>query len=120
MNPVYLKQLILLINDEKNLEADLCLDLDCKVFAPDIKPLIKVINYIINYLKQLSQSKISIGLSAQKEEFILSFVIHTSESVFPPFNNGVSEALKEFQAAVETEFNPERYAKVLLTFKRTE
>ena len=116
MQPVYLKQLILLINDEKNLEADLCLDLDCKLFTEDVKPLIKAINYIINYLKQLSDNKISIGLSAEKEKFLLSFVIQTSAANAPPLSAQIEEVLEEYQAKMEQEFVPLKYAKVVLIF----
>ena len=48
-NRVDLKQLIMLIKDNKNFEANLILDEGCILMTEDPKPLVKVVNYIINY-----------------------------------------------------------------------
>ena len=51
-NPVDLKQLLQLINDQKGLDTNLCLDSGCVIDVEDKTPLIKVINYFLNYLHQ--------------------------------------------------------------------
>ena len=52
-NTVDLKRLIYMIKDTKNLNANLILDDGCVFDTADPKPLVKVINYIINYLEIL-------------------------------------------------------------------
>ena len=118
MNSINLKQLLLLINDEKNLNADLCLDLDCKVITADIKPLIKAINYVINYLKALAAEPLHIGLSSEKDSFILVFLAVTDRHEIPPFDVKINELLKPFHTMAESSFESGKFAKILLKFPK--
>ena len=45
-----LKQLLHLIHDNKEFDVNFILDEGCVILADDPKPLIKVLNYLINYL----------------------------------------------------------------------
>ena len=49
-NQYDLKQLIYLIKDNKDFDANLILDEGCRIETEDPKPLIKPLNYIINYI----------------------------------------------------------------------
>jgi hypothetical protein len=46
--PVDLKSLLFMIKENKNIEANLILDEGCLLETEDVKPLVKVINYLLN------------------------------------------------------------------------
>ena len=47
---VDLRNLIMMIKEQKQMEANLALEFDCVIETEDIKPLVKAINYCINYV----------------------------------------------------------------------
>ena len=61
---VDLRDLILMIKEQKQVNANFSLEFDCVIETDNITPLIKVINYAINYINQLvgrSLSRLQFG-----------------------------------------------------------
>jgi hypothetical protein len=117
-NIVDVKKLLLWINKEKQVGAELCLDLDCKIAAFDHRPLIKVLNHIIDYLRSLTDRPLQIGLSAHREYFVISFLAVSVTSPIPPIGPGVAEVIGQFGGTLESVSESGHFAKVLLKFQR--
>ncbi len=117
-NIVDVKRLLLWINEEKQVGAELCLDLDCKIAAFDHRPLVKVLNHLINYLRSLTDRPLQIGLSAHREYFVISFLAVNVASEIPPLSPGVAEVIGQFGGTLEFASEPGRFARVLLKFQR--
>ena len=69
-----LKALLTLIDSQKNLNTNLCLDQGCLLPVEDPKPLVKVINYILNFLNEYSGERIDVSLSLSSERITMSFL----------------------------------------------
>ena len=113
-----LRQLILRIDDNKDIPTHLCLDLDCRIQGDDPKPLIKVINYIVNFLRPLTDQEIQIALDAQRGNFVLAFIAYTPSAEMAPVSTQLSEALKLYEASMQTAFEPGKYIQMILTFPK--
>ncbi|MCK4560619.1 MAG: hypothetical protein KAV45_12615, partial [Calditrichia bacterium] len=50
------------IIDQKKVNTTVNIGLECKVNAEDPKPLVKIINYLINYLSQITDDTINVSL----------------------------------------------------------
>jgi hypothetical protein len=112
------KKLLIRINDEKDLHADLCLDLDCTITVDDPKPLVRSLNHIINYLSAITNAPLRIGLSAQKDSFVISFLAHPLHTSAQAFRQDLAEILREFGVSMVVKIRQREYAKVLLTCAR--
>lgn len=119
MPAIDLKKLLLLINDEKDLQADLCLDLNCSLVTDDPRPFIRSVNYIINYLRSLSTATLHIGLSAQKDVFIISFLVHPLDKTAKEFRPDVANVMEAYGLMVDVDVRPGAFAKVVIR-KRNE
>ncbi len=115
MPAIDLKKLLLLINDEKDLQADLCLDLNCSLVTDDPRPFIRSVNYIINYLRSLSTAILHIGLSAQKDVFIISFLVHPLDAPPDIFRPDTVETLIGYGVKTKIEIKYPHFGKILLT-----
>ncbi len=113
-----LRQLIILIDDKKKLPTHLCMDLDCKIRQDDSRPLVKIINYILNYLRALSDKEIQIDLDAHASDYRLVFIVHSDRSEIPPLNDSLNDILKSYRATLEFSHEPARYVKFQLTFEK--
>jgi hypothetical protein len=113
-----LRQLILRIDEKKNILSHLCLDVDCKIQGEDPKPLIKTINYILNFLKAAAEGEIQISLDAQKENFILVFVAYTQRPAASFLSEPLKEFLNSYKAKIEHVHEPLKYFQVKLTFPK--
>lgn len=118
MHRIDLKKLLIQINDEKDLHADLCLDLDCVLPCDDPRPLIRSLNYTINYLRHLSRSPLQIGLSAQEYLFRISFLAHPLNTFPDPFRQDVIDVLRVYGMETVVDVVYPDYAKILLTRRR--
>lgn len=118
MPAIDLKKLLILINDEKDLHADLCLDLDCFIVTDEPQPFIRSVNYIINYLGSLSTATLHIGLSAQKDVFIISFLVHPLDTPPGLLRREAEETLRGYGVKTEVEIKYPHYGKILLTCPR--
>ena len=68
-----LRNLILMIKEQKQINANLALEFDCFIEANDVKPLVKVINYAINYITQLTDQPLQISLNASMSGITIGF-----------------------------------------------
>lgn len=118
INGINLKQLILLIQEHKNLSAHVCLDVGCMLPNADPKPLLKIINYCVNYLRQFSDSEMQIDLDTHQWGYLLVLIIHTQRFELLPFNPDIDEQLKHFSATCNVSFEPSSYAKIEIRFQR--
>ena len=117
-NPLDLKRLIQLIYDQKDIEAELILDEGCVINTEDQGPLVKVINYFINYLHALTSGPLNIGLDLMGDQILMSFIAYTAETSIPEVSANVADALKSFNAKFETDHKAGSYAQVKIHFSK--
>lgn len=115
---VDLRDLMKLIKEKKGMDASLALEFDCKIEVEDIEPLVKVINYAINYFNQLADKPMQISLYAGSKGHTLVFTAFTSKAEFPPISEKVSEALEAYQASISFDGEPGKFAQIKLAFPR--
>ena len=111
-----IRKLVMMVNEQKKLNAQLALEFDCIIEIEDPKALVQVINYIINFCGQLSEKAPYISLNDQMDEFLLSFSVNTEATELPPFNEKVIETVKEFDARMEIKLEPGKYARIIIAF----
>ena len=104
------------ILDQKKVETTLSVGQECKVNSEDPKPLVKIINYLINYLKQITKESINVSLNSQSSGCLLCFIVSTDLKQLPPLSDNLNEALKPYFAAMRVVFEKEKYAQIILNF----
>ena len=113
---VDLKRLILLIKENKDFEANLILDEGCMLETSDPKPLIKVINYIINYLNQVSDQPLEISLDLRLSSNLLSLMVYTDKQDLPNISSEIEDVLKTYKASMEQIHEKGKYVQIKLSF----
>ena len=113
-----LRDLILLINEQKQMNANLALEFDCAIETDDVKPLVKVINYAINYVNQLTDQQQQISLNSTMSGITIGFTAFTALSDFPAINPQVHEALVPYNAILEQKGEPGKYIQLLISFRK--
>jgi hypothetical protein len=111
-----LRDLILKIKEHKQIDTNLALEFDCFIEADDITALVKVINYAINYINQLTDQPLHISLNSTNRDITLSIMAFTTQSDFPEISPKVNEALEPYNAMLEQKFEPNKYAQLLIHF----
>jgi hypothetical protein len=114
---VDLRDLILKIKEHKQIDTNLALEFDCFIKTDDIAPLVKVINYSINYINQLTDQPLHISLNATSRGITISFTAFTSSTDFPEISPKVNEALEPYGAVLEQKFEQGKYAQLLISFR---
>jgi hypothetical protein len=114
--PINLREIILLIKQNKDFNSHLCLDLGCSIEGEDAKPLIKAVNYIINYMKEVGEGEIQIDLDSHHSKHQLVFIVHTEKQTLPTPNDHLQSIMNLYNGTIEWIFEPEKYAKCQLTF----
>jgi hypothetical protein len=114
--PIDLRELILLIKQNKEFESHLCLDIGCMIEGGDSKPLIRTINYIINYLKQAGNGEIQIDLDSHHSKHQLVFIVHTGKTMLPAPNEQLPAVLRTYHGTIEWIFESAKYVKCQLSF----
>ncbi|MCK5033375.1 MAG: hypothetical protein KAS18_07065 [Calditrichia bacterium] len=117
-NPFDLKQLIYLIKDNKDFDANLILDEGCRIATEDPKPLIKVLNYLINYLKQLTQQPLEISLDLREKDYLLSLMAYTDTSDLPAISDQLDEALATYNAIKNVIHEKDKYIQFKVSFAK--
>jgi hypothetical protein len=107
-----------MINEKKGLNAQLALEFDCNLDVEDIEPLIKVINYIINYIQQLTDKPLQISLYSGFSENSLVFQAFTSQSDFPPLSEKLAEALAPYSGTIHFDAEAGKFVQIQLKFKK--
>ncbi len=115
-----LKDLLTMIKKQKDIDANWGLDLGCIIETEDIKPLVKVINYILNYLSQLSNESIQITLTLQKKHINMSFFSSTEHTELPEVSDSIEEAVIPYHASLKMEHEPGKYVQFLIVFNKDE
>jgi hypothetical protein len=113
-----LRNLMMMIKEKKGMDASMALEFDCKIEVEDIEPLVKVINYAINYISQLADQPMQIALYAGEKSHSLAFTAFTSKSEFPPISEKVSQALEPYRAVLTFNNEPGKFAQIHLAFRK--
>ncbi len=113
-----LRDLIMSIKEQKQLDANLSLEFDCRLDVDDYKPLVKVINYAINYVHQLQNQPMQISLNAGGDGYMLGFTAFTDHTEFPSLSEQAIEACRAYQATLKQSGEAGKYVKILMTFKQ--
>ena len=100
MQDADLRNLMMNIQEKKQMNANLELEFDCVIEVEDITPLVKVINYAVNYITQLSEEQMQISLNATLSSITLGFTTFTSKETFPPINTQAQDLLKQYSASI--------------------
>jgi len=112
-----LRDLILKIKEQKQMDANLALEFDCVIETDDVTPLVKVINYCINYISQLTDQNQEIGLNASMSGITIGFTAFSEVTDLPEINPQVNEALAKYNADLERKGEPGKFVQLLLSFK---
>ena len=113
-----LRNLIFLINEHKEINANFSMDYNCQLEVEDYKPLVKVINYAINYIGQLTNQEMQINLNAGEKFHMLVLTAYTEQTEFPPISEKVTEVLQPYNATISLESEPGKYAQIQLKFNK--
>ncbi len=111
-----LRNLLMLIVDQKKLDVDLAMDLGCQIDITDPKPLVRVLNYCFNFLRQLSDQQIKVTLNRLEEAIRISMLVPTDVLEPPTFSSEVDKLLQRYQAFSDPSFEPGKYCQILITF----
>ena len=118
MEEVDIRNLLMSVVEQKEVDANLSLKFDCVAYIDDTPMLIKCVNYAINYINHLSDQQMQISLNASMSGITAGFTTFTDKEQIPPLNQQVVDALKVFEANVEIKHEVGKYAQVLLTFTK--
>ena len=113
-----LKQLIYLIKENKDFEANLILDEGCSIYTNDPKPLIKVLNYLINYLNQLTKQPLEISLDLREKDSLMSFMAYSDKSTLPEVSDQIDDILKTYKAEKNIVHEIGKYVQIKLNFNK--
>lgn len=118
VNHYDLKQLIYLIKDNKDFEANLILDEGCGIDTEDPKPLIKSLNYVINYLKQIAKAPLEISLDLREKDYLLSLMAYTESAELPEISDQLDESLKLYNATKNVVHEKNKYVQIKINFEK--
>lgn len=112
-----LRDLIMMIKEKKEMNANLALEFDCKIEVEDYKPLVKIFNYAINYISQLASDVMQITLNASMSGYILVFMAATNASDFPTVSEQLEAALSDYNATIELGGEAGKFVRLKMTFE---
>ena len=111
-----LRDLMMMIKEKKEMNANMALEFDCILETDDPAPLIKVINYIINYLTPLTDRPIEISLNAHRSGSMLSFAAFTEAAELPALSDQLEDVLKSYNADLQVTHKEGQYLQIVITF----
>ena len=114
---VDLRDLILMVKEQKQVNANFSLEFDCVIETDNVTPLIKVINYAINYINQLTDQPQEISLNASMRGITIGFTTFTERTELPAINPQVNEALVPYNAILEQKGESGKYTQLLISFE---
>ena len=115
---VNLKELLLFIKENKNISANLILDEGCSITVADRKPLIKVINYVMNYLEQFTEQPLEISLDLFPDECSLTFLAYSAQEELPALSEQLAGALQDYRATLDLSHEPGRFVQIRIHFQK--
>ena len=107
-----------MIKEGKDFDANLILDEGCTLTTEDPTPLIKVINYLINYMNPLTEKPIEISLDLRSSDCLLSIMAYTDKSDLPDLSDNLAGALKDYNATLDRVHETGKYLQVKLSFTK--
>ncbi len=114
-----LKQLLLLICDNKtDIETNLILDEGCVIHTVDPKPLVKVLNYVLNFLAGLTDQPLQISLDLHEKSCTMGLMALSAARDIPQLSENVAATLADYRATVETIHEKGRYFLVKVVFSK--
>jgi len=116
-NAIDLKNLLILIDQGKDMNANLCLDEGCHIKAADSKTLVKVINYFINLLQPMTTLPLEIGLDLKEDGALLTIMAYTKAGEPPTVSDNVAGALAEYNATFDIVHQPGVNIQCKISFK---
>ncbi len=105
-----------MIVENKGLQANLILDEGCRLQTTETTPLVKIINYFINFLQQYSSAPLEISLDLLEGKYLLSFVAFSDRMEIDAPSAQLDEALNGYQAAYKLIHEKGRYIQVKIQF----
>lgn len=117
-NTVDLKKLILLIDDSKDINANLNLDEGCVFEAEDHKPLIKILNYFLNYLEALTSLPLEISLELRYDQYLMNLLAYSEKIDLPPLSDKLGDALSMYNAKFDAIHEKGKYFQVKISFQK--
>lgn len=115
---VDLKRLIRLMVDQKNLEANLILDEGCYILVDDQAPLIKILNYLLNYLNNLSKTAMEISLDLVQDGSVLMLMAYTQKEDFSDLSTNLQAALSDYGARINITNKIGSYIQIKINFSQ--
>ncbi len=113
-----LKSLIKFMVDQKELSANLILDEGCILQVSDAKPLVKVLNYFFNYLKQLTNHPIQVGLDLMQDHYLLSLLAYSQNETLPAISETVNDVLRQYAARYELQNQQGSFVQIKIYFQK--
>ncbi len=92
------------------------IDEGCGIDTEDPKPLLKVLNYLINYLKQLTKSPLEISLDLHDKDCLLSLMAYSDAAELPEISEQLDESLKLYNASKKVIHEKDKYIQIKLSF----
>ncbi len=100
----------------KDVKTSLHIGPECFVDSGDPKPLVKIINYLLNYLRDITNDVIDVSLKTQSKGCLLCFIASTDQKQLPPLSGNLKNALSPYNAAIKVVFEEGKYVQLLICF----
>ena len=113
-----LRKLMMMIKEQKQMNANLSLEFDCEIDYDDPTSLVKVFNYLINYLTPLTDKPIEISLNPCREGYMLSFAVFSSLTEVPALSANLNEALQQYNASLDVTHQQGDYLQLIIIFNK--
>jgi hypothetical protein len=116
---VDLKQLILLIAEKKDVDADYSLDQGCVLPNADQATMIKIINYLYNYVGQHTKTTFPVALELKATQYVLTIVVYSeSEVANLSINPQVVEAIISQNGQVKIIIDNPKLFRIVISFAK--
>ncbi len=112
-----LKQLLRYIVEQKELDANLILDEGCVLQVEDPKPLVKIFNYFLNYLKSVSARPLEVSLDLMHDQYLVSMLVYTDAAELPPVSENVKDVLESYSADFKVIHEKDKYVQFKIHFR---
>ena len=83
-----------------------------------LNPQVKSLNYLINYLKQITQQPLEISLDLRENDYLLSLMAYSEAAELPAISGQLDEALKSYNASKNVIHEKNKYVQIKLSFTK--